>query len=194
MKQIDLLAAYWNYLYKFTNDNNPRTEYTPEMCGLYQSGPVWLLPDDENNRGDIEQRSCIVPSGKSIVIQIVGSGCVPPEGPDLIGCANWILDKAKFSVTIDGEKVIDTYNKPNSKEYFLEPEFKIITVGEDNIHGVTPAGVYNGTVAGYIAAVKPLPVGEHYIYIKETVESLDNKNVLQQRHVNLNYTLTVKDM
>lgn len=194
MSQIDWAAAYWNYLYKFTVDNNPRTSYTPEMCNMHQSGPVWFLPDDENNRGDVEKRDCTVPYGKSIVIQIVGSGCVPPEDPDLISCANWILGKAKFSVTIDGQKVIDTYNKPNSREYFLEPEFKTITVGENNIHGVSPAGVYNGTVAGYFAFIKPLPIGEHTIYIKENVESFDNKNTLQQRHVNLEYKITVKEI
>jgi hypothetical protein len=67
-------AKWWQWHMSIPADVHPRENYLPERCGLNQDGPVWFLPDGPNNPTQ-QVRTCVIPSDKSILIQVVGGEC-----------------------------------------------------------------------------------------------------------------------
>jgi hypothetical protein len=111
---------------------HPRNHYSTDKCNLAQDGgPVWFLPDGKEKPiwEPTEYRTCIVPEGKSIMVQIVGSGCSTGEGwkteKELKNCADWIFKNNKvftnlyhFRVAFDGIEIMNSIVNPSDKEKF----------------------------------------------------------------------------
>jgi len=184
-----------------TSLSHPRDNYTPEKCSWNQDNksPVWMLPDgpDQNDLSTTQIRDCKVPAGKALLVQIVGSNCSPNEGykndQDLLNCANWILDKAQFSVNIDGKEVMNTYKNPTDRnKIFVKPFTTIITYGKNNYYG-DPPGTVRGMEAGYFLFVKPLSLGKHFVNYQESdINTLDSTGN-DKRISNVQYNIFVEN-
>ena len=61
------LAKWWNWTSSIPATQHPRDDYTQEKCQVNQQGPVWFLADQLGGR---EERTCIIPEGKSIFIPL----------------------------------------------------------------------------------------------------------------------------
>ena len=134
-----------------------------------------MLPDgkDSNDLSNVEIRDCSVPSGKALLVQIVGSNCSEEEGlkndKEILDCAIWVLPQAQFSATVDGKEVMNTIKEPNDrKKFYVEPFFTNITYAKSNYYGASE-GVYKGADAGIFLFIKPLPIGSHTIKFQESV-------------------------
>jgi hypothetical protein len=180
---------------------HPRYNYSPEKCSWNQdkSSPVWMLPDGpgRNDLSVIEIRDCVIPVGKAILVQIVGSNCSPNEGyktdQELLGCAAWILNEAIFSASVDGIEVMNTNKNPNDRDkYYVQPFITNITYGKNNYYD-DPEGIVRGAEAGYFLFVKPLPSGSHIIKYQESVINTLDSTGNDKRINGLEYHITVKN-
>ena len=183
-----------------TNLASPRDNYSPEKCSWNQNrtSPVWMLADgaDQNDLSITQVRDCKVPSGKALLVQIVVSNCSLNEGyktdQELLNCANWILNKAQFSASIDVKEVMNT-NKDSSdrKKFFVEPFVTNITYGKNNYYD-DPPGTVRGMEAGYFLFVKPLTVDKHIIKYQESVINTLDSSGNDKRISNVQYNILVE--
>jgi len=180
---------------------HPRDNYSPEKCALNQndSSPVWMLPDgrDSNDLSDVEIRDCIVPSGKALLVQIVGSNCSEEEGlkndKEILECAVWVLPQAQFSATVDGQEVMNTVKDPSDRnKFYVEPFFTNITYAKSNYYGASE-GMYRGADAGIFLFIKPLPIGSHIIKFQESVINTLDSTGNDKRISNVQYNILVEN-
>ncbi|WP_458743484.1 hypothetical protein [Candidatus Nitrosocosmicus sp. T] len=176
---------YWNYLFSNDNLQDPdrvRESYHLIGCSSNQNdGPVWFLPDGLHrpNIDTPEVRECNIPSGKSVMIQIVGSHCTINDGIEtpqqFKECADWKLDQAKIKIGIDNLFL----TADEIKSIYLNSTWTKFYIPENNT-SVTDRGELIGMVAGYFLITPPLPDGQHVIEIEDTVgtyPNIDPKNV-----------------
>jgi hypothetical protein len=181
---------------------HPRDNYSPEKCSWNQdySEPVWMLSDgrDRNDLSKMEIRDCKVPAGKSLLVQIVGSNCSMEEGlkneQELMQCAVWVLPKAQFSATIDGNEVMNTNKDPNDRnKFYVQPFFTNVTYSKNNYYGASE-GTYKGAEAGYFLFVKALPVGNHEIKFQESAINTLDSTGNDKRISSVQYNVIVQNM
>jgi len=181
---------------------HPRDHYSPEKCSWNQNGssPVWMLSDgpDKNDLSVLEARDCKVPAGKALLVQIVGSNCSPNEGykndQELLNCAAWILDQARFSASVDGKEVLNTDKNLSDKEkIYTKPFITPLNYGKNNYYH-DPEGKVRGAGAGYFLFVKPLPVGNHIIKYEESVVNALDSTGNDKRISGLEYHIDVENM
>lgn len=179
--------------------SHPRDVYSPEKCSWNQNktSPVWMLADGpgQNDLSVTEIRDCEVPVGKALLVQIVGSNCSTNEGykndKELLDCANWILDKAQFSASVDGKEIMNTNKNPADREkFFVKPFITNITYAKNNYYGF-PEGTYRGMEAGYFLFIKPLSPGNHVIKYQESVINTLDRSGNDKRISNMQYNIAV---
>jgi len=179
--------------------SHPRDVFSQEKCNWAQDGgPVWFLPDGEE-KSDLtkpEIRKCVIPEGKAVMVQIVGSGCSTGEGfktlNELMNCAVWVLPSAEFSASIDGIEVMNTQKDPSDrKKYYVNPFETNLTYTKDNYYKV-PEGTYLGTIAGYFILTKPLSAGNHTIQFKESAIEFVEGFPKDKRQSHVLYEIEVK--
>lgn len=122
-----LVQKWWQWHISIPNNEgqHPRVDYSTEKCNWGQDGgSIWFLPDGKEEESNLvpEIRTCFVPEGKSILVQILGSGCSTGERgigtteKDLRLCADWIYkendeftNKYDFNVTFDDVNMMNSY-------------------------------------------------------------------------------------
>lgn len=179
--------------------SHPRDIYSPEKCNWAQDdGPVWFLPDGKENSDltNPEIRKCVIPEGKAVMVQIVGSGCSTGEGfknlKELMDCAVWVLPTAEFTASIDGTEVMNTQKNPSDRNrYYVNPFETNLTYVKDNYYKV-PEGTYLGTVAGYYLLTKPLSAGNHTIQFQESAIEFLEGFPKDKRQSHVLYEIEVK--
>jgi hypothetical protein len=153
---------WWKWLQGIPKDRNPAADTTGAFCDVNQNatGPVWFLA---GTFGSKEERSCIIPFGKSILISPIEIICSFADTPgtkteeDLKKCAKEDQDKVNFvRVTVDGVDI------PNMREYRIQSSMFNLSLPENNVVGV-PAQETTGVSDGYFVMLKPLSRGEHEI-------------------------------
>lgn len=155
-------TEWWKWLNSIPEDRNPAADTTGAFCAENQnaSGPVWFLA---GTWGSKEERSCTIPSGKSLLISPIEVLCTLADTPgakteeDMRQCAKEDQDKVNLvSVTVDGVEV------PGMSEYRFQSSLFNLTLPENNALGV-PAQETQGVSDGYFVMLNPLPSGEHEI-------------------------------
>lgn len=166
-------AAYWQWALSRPADRNPLTDTTGEFCDEGQSGSVWFLAGTFG--GDAE-RSCTIPTGKSIffpIVTILFGAAVFDCEPTGVGECDFdvLLDGAEdamdlalpendgsLEVMIDGVPLEDVYSYRASS-----PNPFAITLPDNSVIGV-PEGTYEPHATdGYWVFLHPLAPGEHTI-------------------------------
>jgi hypothetical protein len=178
---------------------HPRESYSPEKCGWNQNNQnVWFLADGRSlglsEFSNPEIRECVVPQGKSLLVQIYGGGCDFSEGwtteEELYNCVNIGLDTVKFSAKVDGTEVMSSNNRD---DYLPDPYLYNITFTSDNIYDAPP-GTYKAMANGYFIFLKPLSVGKHTIEFNEAYfkPGFEGQPSSENRLSNVIYNITVK--
>jgi len=161
-------ARQWQYMASFPFAGHPVFDDTGAMCGVGQSGPVFLLADSGVER-PIE-RSCTVPEGIHVLVPLGGVECSTVEPAPFFGrneeelrqCANQLMDQVGLNgvtVSVNGVEV------PDLETYQSESPLFTLTLPEDNLFRA-PAGVAHAVADGFQIMVGPLPAGEHEIVVR----------------------------
>jgi hypothetical protein len=180
------LAKWWNWTTSITKENHPRDNFTPEKCQINQLGPVWFLPD---MLGGYEDRTCIIPSDKSIFVPILVGECELSSDElktkeQLPPCASAGNEHGVISATVDGKKVT------NIEDYRAQSGFFNITIVENNIYDSNP-GTWTGFADGFFIMLEPLSPGEHEV--KLTVSVLNPTEPKYNYDANWTYHLVIQN-
>jgi hypothetical protein len=175
-------AAWWQYVFSFTNPTSPFADTSGARCGVDQSGPVFFLVGTFTTSVDptgvvlasATRRHCTVPAGTTLFFPVINNECSsvepPPFGPftdrkDLAACNHQFLDTATdLRAEIDGAPVqgLQDFRICQTRLCFNSPIFNVVLPAH-NILGV-PAGPATSMSDGYYLLVRPLPAGEHVVH------------------------------
>ena len=183
-------SKWWQWHISIPLSQHPRENYTSDKCSIAQNGPVWFLADGPN--GKWEERECIIPKDKSIIVQVLGSECDYGEAnlkndQDVMTCVDRGMIGSKVKAILDGNQITEL-QKNRIGHYWFN-----ITVPLDNIYE-EPAGTYRALTDGWFLFLKPLPPGNHELIIKgdQTLIGPDGLPTEVDRHVDLKYHLKIQ--
>jgi hypothetical protein len=174
-------AAWWQYVFSFSNSVSPFADNTGERCAVGQSGPVFFLVGTFTTSvsngitlASAKREKCVIPAGKVLFFPVINNECssVEPDpfGPftdrrHLAACNHRFLDSARdLRVEIGGKRVDDLrdFRICETRLCFNSPIFDVV-LPPDNILGVN-AGPATSMSDGYYLMLRPLPVGKHSIH------------------------------
>jgi hypothetical protein len=158
------ISKWWQWSQSIPGSVHPREHPSEQNCKVSQQGPVWFLADLLSGK---QERTCTVPTGKSILVALVGGFCGADSAgvkndEDLRHCATAGDDYASMKVTLDGKEI------KNLDQNRVQTGFFNITYGNDNIYKHKP-GMVKGFADGYYLFLKPLPPGSHVLELKTSV-------------------------
>jgi hypothetical protein len=161
-------AKWWQWAYSTPEDINPAADVTGENCDKGQTGPVWFLA---GTFGGLNERSCVIPAGKSILFPVMNAACSKLEYPELQTeselrtCAVSSNDGVtELTVTIDGQPINETQlrsTRVQSPLFDLNlPEGNIISGHRGSTQAVSD---------GFWVFLAPLAPGAHEIHFRGAI-------------------------
>jgi hypothetical protein len=151
---------WWLYLMQFPKESSPAGDNTGALCAKNQDNEhVWFLVGTFGGAAD---RSCTVPSNKSIFFPLLNNECSILEFPklkaeaELTSCARQPMDKVVLQLSIDGQDI------KNLTSYRVTSSLFNVTFPDNNVFGVD-SGPTQAVSDGYFVMLKPFPAGEHQI-------------------------------
>ncbi len=167
----------WSYIYGIAPDQNPFFDTSGQFCGVNQSGPVWFLPAvPGSSLGNEVSRSCSIPVGKSIMLQMSSAvndyPCPDPTfqpapGQSLYDFLYSVIEPlfdnvSGFTVTLDGVNI----NDPLSYRFFSPAVFGFNPdPGMVAFDSCVTVPHLEGVVDGFYLLFKPMAPGQHTIVL-----------------------------
>jgi hypothetical protein len=167
----------WSHIYAVPVDQNPLLDPTGQFCGVDQSGPVWFLPATPGSAlGTNVSRSCTIPEGKAVMMQLSSAlndypcpdpSFQPAPGQSLydflISAISPLFDgETGFAVSLDGVNINDplSYRFASTNVFTFHPDLSMVAfdscITQTNMQGV---------VDGFYLLFKPMSPGQHTIVI-----------------------------
>lgn len=164
----------WAYSQPLTT--NPLLDQTGEFCGEGQQGPVWFIPRIAGPRITDATRSCTIPKGKAILLEIGAyvnpfpcpdPAFAPAPGQSLydflsIDPTNFMNGVTLLEVSLDGEAIADPM------AYRVHSPDLVYFTGDPSISAIDACvtGTRQPMVSdGFFMMFKPLSPGEHVIRV-----------------------------
>lgn len=159
------LVKHTKWLFQVPLDVHPGKNYTTENCSESQSGPVWFLT---LNFEKGEQRTCIIPSDKAILLPILAGFCgewdlKPWE--TLTSCAKAGNEYGTISASVDGKKIEEL------ESYRAQSPIFDITLPENNVLG-HKSGSGKAQNDGFYLFLEPLSPGKHTVHTSTNVNNI----------------------
>jgi hypothetical protein len=154
---------WWQWVFSIRKVRNPVIDKSGERCCEGQDGPVWFLAGTSGGEFFAE-RSCSIPSEKSILFPIIVSQYSLAEKPamsiqELVRYTATDIEQTSFlEAIVDGMMVTDL------PKYRIQSRFRLDFV-EDNIWNLK-AGPTEAVSDGFWVFLKPLPKGKHTIIFR----------------------------
>ena len=164
------------WIYGLPAAGNPLTDQTGAQCDVAQGGPVWFLPRIAGPRVFSGSRTCTIPFGKAIFLEI-GAYVDPWPCPDpnfrpppgqslydfLIADAKAFMDGVnRLDVSLDGRPL------ENVLDYRFSSEAIFTLTGDPTFASLDPCVTGSpqpAIVDGFFMMFKPLDRGEHVIRV-----------------------------
>jgi hypothetical protein len=129
---------------------------------------VWFLL---GTNGGKAERSCTIPSGKAVFLNILTGECSTKEypnlktGPELLKCA---VDGGKSGIV---SASVDGINIPNIQAYrFQSPSINVVyPSAKESVFPVAEGGPANAAGDGWYIILKPLSPGSHTVHFKGSI-------------------------
>jgi hypothetical protein len=161
-------AEWWKWFSSIPDDpiKHPSNDLTGRYCDANQNDPnMWFLTLTFGE-GDIVDRSCTIPPGKSIFIPLLANDCssahnkIPSD--EFLNCAKDQTDSISSSMylKLDNKTEFEVLGNDRANSPLLN-----FTYPQGNVFGYEK-GTYLGLVDGYFVILEPLPVGKHKLQIK----------------------------
>lgn len=166
----DWTARWWQWAYSIPKDTNPAYDDTGKYCAEGQYGPVWFLTGTYRHSVD---RYCTIPAGKAILFTILNSECSFAEFPnlkteeELLQCAKQMQDSVIYL-----EASMNGISLTGLEKYRIKSPLFNFTIPENNILGL-PAQSTQAVSDGNWVFLKPLPIGNHTIYLKGGLQNIN---------------------
>jgi hypothetical protein len=154
------VGRYEQWLISIPQENNPTLDQTGQNCGQNQTGPVWFLAASS---GGSVVKACTIPEGKAILLPVISNWEVKTSPADTEADMRAHVKNAIDHVTTV-EASVDGTPLQNLSNYRVASPLFNVTLPKNNLLGV-PEGPTVGVSDGYWILVKPLPVGDHTIYL-----------------------------
>lgn len=164
------------WIYGLPAAGNPLTDQTGARCDVGQEGPVWFLPRIAGPRVFSGSRTCTIPFGKAILLEI-GAYVDPWPCPDpnfkpaagqslydfLSGDAKAFMDGVnRLEVSLDGRALEDVL------DYRFASESIFTLTGDPTFAALDPCVTGSpqpAIVNGFFMMFKPLDRGQHIIRV-----------------------------
>ncbi|HVJ63073.1 MAG TPA: hypothetical protein VM555_10225 [Tahibacter sp.] len=173
------------WLYSIPAERNPQLDQTGADCSVGQVGPVWFLPPIDGPDVMDASRTCTIPRGKAIFLDI---GHVAPLHPCpnrapnpgesiahyLFGRSLVTMSSVDFlDVTLDGVPVQNVlhYRFVSDAPFVLKGDASLAT----RLNGCITGGWQAASADGFFMMFRPLPPGAHTIVVRGTNTFGDDK-------------------
>jgi hypothetical protein len=174
-------AKWWQWILSIPADDNPARDMDGTLCGINQSGPVWFLA---GTLGGNAERSCTIPSGKSILLPVLNYGATLADEPaikteeELLSLSKLEMDViSDIRINLDGVELYDL------QKYRVPSVMFDVNLPENNLFGGNQ-GPTRGVSDGYWLFLKPLSKGKHEI--RSFGSCLDGRvNIGVRYHINI---------
>lgn len=139
---------------------HPSDDPTGSACNKSQAGPVWFLAGSSGSKQD---RTCVIPYGKAIIINPISGECSVAENPtlkseaELRSCAK--VDQDKVNAI---RLIVDGVSLTNISKYRIASPLFNFTLPENNNLGLDAQST-QAVSDGYWVILEPLPKGIHTI-------------------------------
>jgi hypothetical protein len=160
-------AKYWQWTLSLPSQADLSQDSTGQTCYNNQIDEnVWML-DGPSAAGHIE-RSCVIPSGKAILIPVLTGECDYSDPnlkteSELRTCAFAGIEGASKQVSVDGFEIA------NIESYRVQSHLFNLTIPADNILGIEPIESTQAAADGYYFILEPLPTGRHTIHVSSSI-------------------------
>ena len=177
-------AAIWcSWMLSIPKDKNPTLDLTGKHCCINQNDEnVWFLAGTFGNIIPVKRR-CRIPARKAIFFPVLVKEDSLEEDSDLHTELELITRSrdatnrvVRMEATIDGQKV------DALKNYRIQSEVFDLTFPENNVYDVTP-GLTRSVCDGYWLFIKPLSIGEHYVYFQGETSLQDVYTITQLKRM-----------
>ncbi|HVJ62834.1 MAG TPA: hypothetical protein VM555_08990 [Tahibacter sp.] len=173
------------WLYSIPASRNPQLDQTGADCGVGQSGPVWFLPPIAGPDVMDQSRTCTIPRGKAILLDI---GHVAPLYP----CPNRAPDPGEsvahflfrrslvtmssvdlLDVSLNGQPVQNVlhYRFISEQPFVLKGDASLTT----ELNACITGGWQAASADGFFMLFRPLSPGAHTIVVRGTNTFGDDK-------------------
>jgi hypothetical protein len=168
------------WIYAQPLEHNPLFDQTGADCAVAQQGPVWFIPPIAGPRVFSGSRTCTIPQGKAILLDIghdtedypcpAFPGFEPAPGQSLYdflsGIAKTVMDSVDLlQVSLDGQPFTDVL----SYRFASDDLFSI--TGDTSLQFFDPCitgSPQAAVVDGFFMMFKPLDPGPHTIWVHGT--------------------------
>jgi len=156
-------AKQWQWLISTPSSKSPMSDNIGTRCAVGQQGPVWFLL---GTNGGKAERSCTIPAGKALFLNILTGECSTKEypniksGPDLLKCA---VDSNKGGIV---SASVDGVNIPNIQSFRVQsPSINVVyPSAKESVFPVAEGGPAISYADGWYVMLKPLSPGSHTIH------------------------------
>ncbi|PWK86638.1 hypothetical protein [Fulvimonas soli] len=163
----------WQWIYAQPLAHNPYIDPTGADCAVGQDGPVWFLAPIAAPGSGVYTRSCTIPRGKAILLN-VGSiaddwPCPDPAfapGPGQSLYDFLVADALAYNMVVQLDLKLDGRPVFNPKRYLYTSEDLFALKGDLSETAFDPCitgGYQPGIVYGYFLMFRPMAPGMHTI-------------------------------
>lgn len=173
------------WLYSIPAQRNPQLDQTGAFCHVGQAGPVWFLPPIDGPNVMDQSRTCTIPRGRAILLDI---GHVAPLYP----CPNRAPDPGEsiahflfrrslvtmssvdlLDVSLDGQPVQNVLHHRfiSDNPFVLKGETSLAT----SLNACITGGWQAASADGFFMMFRPLAPGQHTIVVHGTNTFGDDK-------------------
>jgi hypothetical protein len=165
---------FWKWLLSTRPDNSPMSDPTGEKCAVGQinanSSVFYLSPTEGKS-----ERSCIVPTGKGLLIPVMQVEISDKESPgatveDLHNAAK----KDQDSVNSMNLRINDKeYNFDDLDKYRVHTDVFEVVWPDNGLFGVVKGGPSKAVADGRYILTEPLAPGNYTIHFKSSLSCLE---------------------
>lgn len=154
-----LAAEWWQWAMSTSKDESPVADRTGTNCAVGQRGATWFLAGGFGSSKI--QRTCIVPTGRSLFFPLINMVYWPARGAQSIACAD-----TKAAAMLNNDTALDLFAELDGVPIANLKQYRITSDSCFDVFARVPASLnpYNAfpsATDGFWLQLKPLSVGRH---------------------------------
>jgi hypothetical protein len=168
---------WWKWFVSIPASISPADDPTGARCAQNQNDSnVWYLPATFGGKAE---RTCTIPSGKAILVTIIGIACNTKQDmvkteAEFRDCVRAIMDNLRLATA-----QLDGVNIPNVEQYRITSSIFPVDLPKGAVWGAPPGPTNMSADAVYLM-IPPLSKGEHTLHFSGQVLILQTPHIIRQ--------------